>query len=452
MPFPRSTGLPHHTIGFDMWSVFKNGLVRHSDLNWALLDQSTASGVNFLTTVILARQLGLEGFGVFMLAWMVLLFFKGLQGGLILSPLMSIGPKQELARRDCYDGAVLVQQIAFALCGAGLILIGGKVVDLARPDWAVSVLVLPLAFAMIGDQLQEYWRRYFFTRSRAALAFAIDAATYGSRTVLLLVFLDGGSASEVEALWFIFASSLCGLLVAVPGLRGLSFDRTILRETVRRHWTYARWTAASALLEWGSGYLIVIVAGGVIGPAAVGAVRATTNVFAPIQVMTQALANAVPVRAARLFAEDGEASLLAYLSRVMLGGLLVCSVIIALGSSFPEKILLWLYGAEYAQNAFLVHWWGVIYLFTFLQFPLSAGLTAVEYTRPFFISIIGEAAFGMLAAYALPIWFGIDGVMFGILVTRALPVFVLGWFAFRWWRTAKGRATPPHPEVFHQEG
>jgi hypothetical protein len=92
----------------------------------------------------------------------------------------------------------------------------------------------------------------------------------------------------------------------------------------------------------------------------------------------------------------------------------VCSVIIALGSSFPEQILLWLYGAEYAQNAFLVHWWGAIYLFTDRQFSLTSGLTAVEYTRPLFISI--------------------DGVMFGLLVTSALPVLVLGWLASCWWR------------------
>src|SRR5690349_4082844 len=164
MRFPRSTDFAHHTIGFDMWSSLKRGLARHSDLNWALLDQGTASGVNFLTTVILARQLGLEGFGVFMLAWMVLLFFKGLQGGLILSPLMSIGPKQEPAHRDRYYGAVLVQQLAFALCGAGFILIGGAIMGRIWPEWAVSALALPLAAAMIGDQLQEYWRRYFFTR------------------------------------------------------------------------------------------------------------------------------------------------------------------------------------------------------------------------------------------------------------------------------------------------
>jgi hypothetical protein len=40
----------------------------------------------------------------------------------------------------------------------------------------------------------------------------------------------------------------------------------------------------------------------------------------------------------------------------------------------------------------------------------------------------------MLTAYALPTWFGIDGVMFGLLVTSALPVLVLGWFASCWWR------------------
>jgi O-antigen/teichoic acid export membrane protein len=412
-------------------------------LNWALLDQATASGVNFLTTILLARQLGIEQFGTFMLAWLVLLLFKSLQGGLIISPMMSIGPKQAAGAQAGYYGSVLLQQVAQALIGTGLFLGGYHLLVAVRPQWQVPELVVPVAAAIVADQLQEFARRYLFTRDRACHAFMVDLVTYGSRTILLLLFLRGEGASGEVAFSIVFISSVAGVAVSVPGFVGVAFDWTSLVQTAQRHWRFAKWTAASAMLEWGAGHFIVIIAGGVLGPAVVGAIRATTNVFAPIQVLTLALNNAVPVRASHRLLEGGEAALKDYLLQVTLYGLVACGVILAAGGIFAEPILHVLYGPGFAEYAYLMRWWIIIYAVSFLQFPLSVALRTVEFTRPFFVSVACEAAFGLLAAYILPQLFGIHGVMFGILVTRALPVLILGWYAFGWWRRPAQTAPAP---------
>ena len=87
-------------------------LVRYSHINWALADQTMVSGVNFLTGILLARYLGLEEFGRFTLAWMAVLFVNSLQSGLIVQPMMSIGPKQAEDETSAYYGAVVAQQLA----------------------------------------------------------------------------------------------------------------------------------------------------------------------------------------------------------------------------------------------------------------------------------------------------------------------------------------------------
>ncbi len=69
-------------------------LGRYSHINWALADQAMVSGVNFLTGILLARYLGIEAFGQFMLAWMLVLLVNTLQYALVIAPMMSIGPKQ----------------------------------------------------------------------------------------------------------------------------------------------------------------------------------------------------------------------------------------------------------------------------------------------------------------------------------------------------------------------
>ena len=74
-----------------------NFLTRHRHFNWALADQIIVSGANFLTALLLARHLGPEEFGRFTLAWLVVLFVTSLQAGLIVSPMMSVGPKLDAA-------------------------------------------------------------------------------------------------------------------------------------------------------------------------------------------------------------------------------------------------------------------------------------------------------------------------------------------------------------------
>ena len=72
------------------------------------------SGVNFLTGILLARYLGIEEFGRFTLAWMAVLFVNSIQHAMIVSPMMSIGPKQPEAETPAYFGAVVAQQVCFS--------------------------------------------------------------------------------------------------------------------------------------------------------------------------------------------------------------------------------------------------------------------------------------------------------------------------------------------------
>ena len=115
-------------------------LARYSDINWALADQAVISGVNFLTGILLARYLGLEGFGQFTLAWMAVLFVNALQHATIIAPMMSIGPKQPAADLPAYYGAVIVQQVAFSLCVFVFLFAAIEASPLVFPDWGLSGL------------------------------------------------------------------------------------------------------------------------------------------------------------------------------------------------------------------------------------------------------------------------------------------------------------------------
>jgi hypothetical protein len=53
---------------------------------------------------MLARFMGLREFGIFVLAWMSVVFVNSLQTALIVAPMTSIGPKQREEDRPSYFG------------------------------------------------------------------------------------------------------------------------------------------------------------------------------------------------------------------------------------------------------------------------------------------------------------------------------------------------------------
>src|SRR5947208_6697074 len=153
-------------------------LRRSSSEMWALADQALISGMNFGTSVLLARTLGLEQFGVFSLGWLAVLFVNSLQMSLVISPMISIGPKLNEGETPRYYAAVGLQQLSVAaLCAAG-ILVFARATAWFLPQWHIQKLAIPLAFAAFAYQLQDYVRRYFFVRSKPGLAFLNDAISY----------------------------------------------------------------------------------------------------------------------------------------------------------------------------------------------------------------------------------------------------------------------------------
>src|SRR3546814_9068091 len=78
---------PAWGITFTKGQTFMFGLSkllnRHRNANWVLADQSVVSGTNFITGVLLARFLGPEIFGLFVLLQAVILYVNSFQGALI---------------------------------------------------------------------------------------------------------------------------------------------------------------------------------------------------------------------------------------------------------------------------------------------------------------------------------------------------------------------------------
>jgi O-antigen/teichoic acid export membrane protein len=119
--------------------MHKLGLLinRHRHANWAFLDQSVVSGSNFLIGILLARFLGPEAFGIFVLLQSVMLYVNSFQGALIFQPMMSAAPQLvEHERRKYLQGIFAMQLILALVLGLGAGLLGLAALALGLIDLA----------------------------------------------------------------------------------------------------------------------------------------------------------------------------------------------------------------------------------------------------------------------------------------------------------------------------
>lgn len=395
------------------------------DVNWALADQAVVSGSNFLTTILVARIAGINEFGRFMVAWLIILLFKDLQAAIIESPMMSIGPKQPKDSEADYYGAVLTQQISFAVISFFLIWGGALVAEAIYTEFDFADLHLALAAAIFADQLQDFVRRYFYTNNRPAAAFANDAICYCCRILALFALWHFASANSADVLWILFACAMGAAGIGAFLFGPMRFNWSWLGAIAQRHWHFSKWTVGTSIMRWLAGNLIVLMGGAVLGAQAVGAVRAATNVLAPRNVLILGLSNIIVVKSAQIFHSHGVAELRAYLLKITLYMLAFEVTVAALAIIFAKELMGLLYGPDFEPYAYLIYWLAGMHMIQFFALPISTGLKVFEYTRPFFIAASIEAIFSVLTSHSLAASFGLPGVMIGLITTTSIMVLCL---------------------------
>jgi O-antigen/teichoic acid export membrane protein len=392
----------------------------------ALFDQGLVSGTNFATNVLLARAFGIKEYGVFALAWIAVLFANSVQYALIVTPMMSVGPKQKPKERQSYYGSVLVQEISFALLAALMMLVSVRLSTRHFPQWEVGNLALPLSGATLAYLLQDFLRRYFFCIGRSARALATDMASYLSQLPILFWILHSHGATLSNVLWIIASTSFAGFVFCMPWYEPIALDRHSVRRTCLRHWRISRWLAPTAFMQWGAGNLFLMAAPVYYGAAASAILRAAGNIVGVAHVWFLGLDNVVPAHAARLMLLEGIDGMLRYIKRMFLqwGGVtLVFTTIVA---CFPSFWLRLSYGTKYSSDSSVLRLYALLYLFIFISLPLCAGLRALEYTAPIFWAYPAMIVFSVVLAGPFARGLGLNGVLLGMCAVQLIFQCIVG--------------------------
>lgn len=331
---------------------------RYQHINWTLADQAVVSGSNFITGILLARFLGPESFGVFVLLQSIVLYFNSFQSALIFQPMMSAAPQMQDAQRDNYLHGVFALQLM--LCVVLSMIIGIVATTIYAFHFHIhlgvdSNIIGAAIAALLAFQLQDWQRRYYFVQERPKSALFIDTMSYGAQVTLLGVCYLNNILNVANAFWIIAGASFTTFAV------GFARDSLIpvflhAKNVLKEGWRTGRDYLVAWQLQWMGTQGVLMVSAGAIGAEPVGGIRAAQNIVGPINIIFLAMENVVPVVAAKRFSQKGVAGLLAYLGRITVVGSALLIPVLLVMALFAGPIIEFLYGGSYVAYAALVIW------------------------------------------------------------------------------------------------
>jgi O-antigen/teichoic acid export membrane protein len=381
------------------------------------IDQGFSSASNFVVGVAVARIAGPAGLGGFSLAYGFWLILAALHRSLVTDPMAIendvILPNAPARLRRGFASEVTLA-IAAAICllvvGIPLYVFGQKTFGLAM------IAVVPwLPFLLV----QDYWRWTGFMRREPGKALANDTVF----NIVQAACFATVAVSGVHSVVLVIASWGAG--AAAGAFYGLwQFKvRPTLREGIkglRARWHMSKWLAGNSVLGWGASQASVLLAGFILGPAGLGALRAAqTLVQGPALVLIQAGGSIGLPEASRALLDRGWGGLRRVSIIVSAAGMasiaLVGAVVVFMGGT----LLRWTYGPEFSR------YWPASELFAvgFLISTVGLGpiliLKTTRNTRWLFRVQLATVIVSMASVSVLAVTKGVSGAAGAAIVTSA---------------------------------
>ena len=396
-----------------------NRILSEKEKVTVLFDQSLVSGVNFVVSALLARLLGLDQFGLFALAWMVVLFASSLHQALIISPLYTIYPKSE--EKEKYLAKLTYTQILFSSIVLAITYIIVEVTVHLNPEWGSDYISIIISSAAAIFVTNDYFRRLMFSIHKAKSALYMDLIGYGLQPISILVLYHFDFLTLSTAL--ISTSSLLGvstiLAATVFYKGGINKD---VGTVVKQNWKFSKYLFGTAILQWFTGNMFIVVAGTILGPFAVGAVRMAQNIVGVLHILFLAMENIIPLRAAEVMKRYGEKRMLRHIGKSTLYAAVPTLVILASIVISAPILITKIYGAQYLEYKELLYAFTGLYILIFIGTMVRFIIRTKENNRVILVSYVICTLISVATAKPTIELFGIYGVILGLFMTQLITI------------------------------
>ncbi|HVQ40496.1 MAG TPA: hypothetical protein VMS31_23340, partial [Pyrinomonadaceae bacterium] len=361
---------------------------------------------NFLTTIILARAVSPEQYGIWTVIFGLILFLNGLHASLVTYPL-----SVRLASRDDVDGS----QLVIASLGLTAILAVPQALILFGASFLIGgpALALWASLGLLLWQLQETTRRALMARMAFRTTLYTDAISYLGQAGILWLLARNGKLSPAEGFAVIALTCGAAAVAQVVALRVRSTGAINMRDWARSCWQTGSWVLGSNLA---TNFSIQAVPWALFlfrGPAEAAGFQAISNLLGVSHPIMLSLGNILVPAAARARIKDGLAGARRVALRYAAQGALLLLPFVLVLLIFPTALLRLFYGASspYVVLESSLRLLTIIYAFHYVSLSLKFLLNALEKNRQqFVVELYGSL---LLAGLGVPLvlWFGLPGAL-----------------------------------------
>lgn len=379
-----------------------------------LTDQAVFSGTSFVLTILTARLLSIEDFGLFAGFLLgIYLVISGI-GAFVVQPFQVYLAKT--SQVNYYVSFV----VWFQLIGTCLILAVGYFLGL------IFNLGIPLilVFYALGFVFHDFARKTLLALNQTLNALILDVSASLASLVALAVFYFFQNECLNILLYYLSLAYILPFLLVFYFLKYNYFHSRFFKVILLKHFITGKWLFLSATTQWWSGNLYVVASGIYLGAIALGALRLVQSLMGVLNVLLQAFENYIlPQTAAKLNLNKNSG--LAYLSSISRKTGLLFLVVLAITFIFSNTILQLAGGKEYTDYAFVLKGFSLLYIFIFISQPIRLLIRSLLLDRHFFYGYLLSLGFALAMSHYLLSNFQLVGAVVGLSISQL--VLILYW-------------------------
>ena len=392
----------------------------------ALGDQALISGANFLIVLAMAHCTDMADFGIFSLAYGVLVFASGVHQAFMLSPMAILMPE-----RNSTDQASYLAALERCHQNGILVAIGVAPLLVLIPEFGPLIATTVVAGAL--RLAQEFERRVAYARMDSPMALHIG--------------LVGGLPLLVGAAWCLeWAPRItpeigmailmtCALAGWLLGRRLHAPVRAVIHQPVAQvlaeHHRHGKWMVMSIAIQSGTDLLYPFLIGVIMGLEKTALLMAARSIMNAGNVALNGLeAYAAPRLRIVWLSGDREAfRRTSFRLALLLGGTIGIPCLVAM--LFPSFLVRVLLPEGYEDGAWILVALSGIFLLRALSRQFALMLMAMKILYAGFIAVCISAVFTILLGPAIVTHFGLPGAVAALALSVVILILVQAWWLRR---------------------
>lgn len=345
-----------------------------------LLDQGFLSIANFSTGVLVARACSKEEYGLYVLAWSLLLIFSSILRAIVQVPFTIYIPRLPDPEKNTYQGSALIHSLGLGIVLTLIVITAPTLPFMQHGKWNDLATIAPvLAILVVPYLLREFIRSALFARLDFFSSLTANIAATTIQLAAIGTLYATGKLQVINALEAILAASIFASLFMLWAHKAkiVIHAREILTD-MKRGWSVSKWVLINVVGTIGTSHAFPWLLLSLIDTKSVAIYGAAMAVSAVVSPFLRAVNAYILPRMAHGFREGDTMALRRMLNRSIAALAIPYGIWTIIGSVYAKEILTFLYSNEYSGYGLIVILLLIKAMIESVSAPMTSTLLTLE--------------------------------------------------------------------------